>query len=187
MSQTNPVLPAAFLVPLNVAKKVMNFIIIAVGCLMAVTFFAVVILRYIFHADLFAYEEWLMAAAFWMFFMASAMATHDRMHINADILGLLISNPKWIRRRAIVVSLLELVILATLTWWGYLMVAEEFAAYPGWQTTIALKIPFVIPRSAIFIGFLMMTVFTALQLYVAIINRPSEELETVGNAKERTS
>jgi len=182
MSDLSTQLPTPLSLPLAGIKKVMNFIIIAVGCLMALTFFFVVILRYIFHADLFAYEEWLMVAAFWMFFCAAAMATHDGAHINADILGFLISDPKWIWRRALLVNVLELIVLCVVTYWGYLMIAEVFAAYPKWQTTIALKIPFVVPRFAIFFGFLMMTVFNLLHLYVLLKQGPASS--TLGSARE---
>jgi len=171
MSQLNVIAPASCTAVWRAMHKVMNGIIITIGGLMTLTFFAVVILRYLFGADLFAYEEWLMAAAFWMFFTASAMASHERMHINADVLSLILSNPTWVRRRALVVGLLELCILVTLTYWGFLMVAEEFAAYPSWQTTIALKIPFVIPRFAIAFGLFMMLAFTAIQVWALAARR----------------
>ncbi len=161
-------LPVGVARPLQVVRSLMHAIIIASGCLMALTFFAVVILRYIFHADLFAYEEWLMAFAFWGFFMAAAIATHDRAHINADILSLLITDPVWRWRRAVLVEALEVFILSYLVWWGYAMLAEEFASYPMWQTTIALKIPFFVPRLAIALGFALMWLFSLLHLWVLI-------------------
>lgn len=161
-------LPTGVARPLRFVRGLMHAIIIASGCLMALTFFAVVILRYIFHADLFAYEEWLMAFAFWGFFMAAAIATHDRAHINADILSLVVSDPVWRWRRAVLVEALEVFILSYLVWWGYEMLAEELASYPMWQTTIALKIPFFVPRLAIAFGFAMMWLFSALHLWVLL-------------------
>ena len=155
----------------------MKGIIILSGCIMALTFFFVVVLRYGFDADLFAYEEWLMVIAFWMFFMASAVATHNRVHINADILGIFITNPKVAWIRAILVQALELIVLVYLTYLSYVMIAEEVTAYPMWQTSIALKIPFLVPRLGIAIGFLMMTVYTALYLYVLLKQGPTSQVE----------
>jgi len=152
--------------------KFMNFVIISSGTIMALTFFFVVIFRYGFGADLFAYEEWLMTIAFWMFFMASAVATHDRAHVNADIVGFLITDPKTIWLRAIVVEVLELIIVSVVAYWGFLMCLEEFNTYPNWQSTIALKIPFLVPRVGIFLGFLMMAVYTALHLYLLLLKGP---------------
>ena len=40
--------------------------------IMAATFLCVVILRYGFQADLFAYNEWLLIICFWLFFMGGA-------------------------------------------------------------------------------------------------------------------
>lgn len=171
--------PPGVRIPLSIIMKCMNFIIIASGIIMSLTFFFVVIFRYGFGADLFAYEEWLMTIAFWMFFMSAAVATHNKAHINADILGTLIHNPKTIWLRALLVQFIELIIIATVTYWGFLMCMEELDTYPGWQSTIALKIPFMVPRVGIFFGFIMMTVFTALHLYLLCRNGPetiSEQL-----------
>ncbi|WP_432472441.1 TRAP transporter small permease [Amphritea sp. HPY] len=168
---TNEFSPA-IRIPMAIIMKFMNFVIISSGIIMALTFFFVVIFRYGFGADLFAYEEWLMTIAFWMFFMASAVATHDRVHVNADIVGFLISDPKVIWYRALLVEGIELIIVAVVTYWGFLMCQEEFNTYPNWQSTIALKIPFLVPRVGIFLGFLMMTVYTVLHLCLLFRNGP---------------
>lgn len=159
---------------LRAILRLQNFIIIFAGCIMALTFFCVVILRYLFDADLFAYEEWLLPIAFWMFFIASAIATHDDVHINADILGVFLKNPRYIWIRTIIVKTIELFILCYLNYLGYVMIAEEVSAYPTWDTSIALKIPFLVPRLGIALGFLMMAVYTALYLYVLLKEGPDD-------------
>lgn len=163
--------------------KVMNAIIILSGCIMALTFFCVVILRYGFSADLFAYEEWLLVIAFWFFFLASAAATYHGTHINADILGIFLSDPRTIWLRALVVMTIEFLILVYLSYLGLLMVLEDVADYPRWQTTIALKIPFLVPRLGIFMGFLLMTVFTALALIVHLKTDPKAAIPDPRNAE----
>lgn len=170
-SQTEPLSGPGSSV-LRAMLKAMHFFIILGGCIMALTFFCVVILRYGFNADLFAYEEWLMVIAFWMIFLASAVASYRDVHINADILGIMLKDPKTIHRRAIVVKAIELVVLIYLTYLGFVMIRDELASYPMWQTSIALKIPFVVPRLGIFVGFFMMTVFTALQFSLLIKQGP---------------
>lgn len=172
MAKLTTTLPIGFKVPLDLIMKCMNAIIIASGIIMALTFFFVVIFRYGFGADLFAYEEWLMTIAFWMFFMASAAATHDKAHVTADILGTMISNPKIIWYRALVVECIELVIVVVVAYWGFLMCQEELNTYPNWQSTIALKIPFLVPRIGIFLGFFMMAIYTALHLSVLLRHGP---------------
>lgn len=184
MTELSDHFPPLVSIPLKMVMKLMNIIIVFVGCLMSVTFFLVVIFRYGFNADLFAYEEWLMAACFWMFFMASAVATHNRLHVNADILGFMISDPVWTWRRAVVVEAIELLVAAFVTYWGFLMIQEAIAAYPNWQTTIALKIPFLVPRLGIFFGFLMMAVYNALHLYVMFKLGPDNPDLIADNADE---
>lgn len=162
---------------LKTLLSIMHFVIIASGCIMALTFFCVVILRYGFDADLFAYEEWLMTIAFWMFFMASAVATHNNVHINADILGIVLKRPKTIWLRAIAVKVIELLILVYLSYLAVYMVYEEIIVYPMWQMTIALKIPFAVPRLGIAIGILMMTFYTILYLYLLLKDGPTVQSE----------
>ena len=92
-------LPNAIAGPVRVALAIKNFIIVVASLIMALTFGFVVVARYGFSADLFAYEEWLMVICFWMFFMASAMGTYDKSHVNADLLGFVIKDPRklWLR------------------------------------------------------------------------------------------
>ena len=158
---------------LQIILSLMKGLIATAGCIMALTFFFVVILRYIFHADLFAYEEWLMVFSFWMIFLASAVATHDNSHITADILGFLLKNPKTIWMRDLLVKSIELFILLYLTYLGYVMITEDIAAYPMWQMSIALKIPFLVPRLGIAFSFLLMTIYTVFHLYLLVKEGPS--------------
>lgn len=158
---------------LQIVLSVMKVLISVAGCIMALTFFFVVILRYIFDADLFAYEEWLMVIAFWMIFLASAVATHDKSHITADILGFMLKKPKTIWMRDLLVKSIELCILLYLTYLGYVMINEDIEAYPMWQMSIALKIPFLVPRLGIAFSFLMMTIYTVFHLYLLVKEGPS--------------
>ena len=68
MKQVTEVLPKVIGVPLLGSLRLMRWIVVLSGFLMSVTFFAVVIIRYGFGGDLFAYEEWLLAVCFWGFF-----------------------------------------------------------------------------------------------------------------------
>lgn len=140
---------------------------LAAGCLiMAITFFLVVIFRYGFNQDLFAYEEWLLVICFWMYFIGAAIGTHDKTHVNADLLSYVISNPHWRKTRALTVGVIELIVALALTYWSFLMLQDEIASYPRWRTTIALGIPFFVPRMAMFFGFGFMSFYSLLHLLV---------------------
>lgn len=61
-----------------------------------------------------------------------------------------------------------------------LMILDEIASLPNWTTTIALKIPFMIPRMAIVVGFAFMSFYSGLRLYVLIKLRRVPDLELPG-------
>lgn len=173
MTNLTDELPRGISVPLTIILKIMNAMIIAGGCIMALTFLFVVIFRYGFNANLFAYEEWLMTISFWMFFMASAVGAARKAHINADVLGFLIKNEKIVWYRELIVEAIEIFLLCLVVYWAFLMLQEEIASYPLWQTTNALRIPFFVPRLGIFLGFVFMTIFAVLHFYLLLKNGPS--------------
>ena len=155
-----------------------EYILATFSLVLAFVFFFVVILRYLFQADLFAYEEWVLIIAFWVYFLGGAMGSYENTHVKADFLLSLIDN---LRTKWIVINFtlfIEVLIGAVLTYWGWLMLYEEIAAYPSWQTTTGLQLPFALPKLGIFIGFVLMTFYTALHLYSGLRDGPSEEWES---------
>jgi TRAP-type C4-dicarboxylate transport system permease small subunit len=54
--------------------------------ILPVTFLLVVLFRYVFRLDLFAYEEWLLPISFWLYFLASAVGSYQDTQIRADVL-----------------------------------------------------------------------------------------------------
>lgn len=142
-------------------------IYVCFGCIaMALTFFLVVVFRYGFNADLFAYEEWLLIICFWLYFIAAAIGTWEGAHVNADLLDFVILDPVKRRARAILITGIELLVTLVLFYWSTVMMIEEIGDYPRYQTTIALQIPFFVPRAAIFVGFGLMGFYSALRLFV---------------------
>ena len=147
-------------------------VFVVIACLiMAGTFFFVVIVRYGFEGDLFAYNEWLLMVCFWLFFMGGALGTYDGSHINADLLDYFTEDQRlrWLRK--LVVTVIEVVVSIALVYWAVLMIYDEIESYPNWTVTPALKIPFLIPRVGILVGLLMMSFYSALHLYALIKTR----------------
>ncbi|WP_208991103.1 TRAP transporter small permease subunit [Pseudovibrio sp. Tun.PSC04-5.I4] len=135
---------------------------------MAGTFFLVVIFRYGFGSDLFAYEEWLLIICFWMYFAGSAMGTYDGTHVNADLLTYVIKDPRKAHIRSAIIGAIEFIIAMALVYWSLLMIIDEVGSYPRWRTTIALRIPFLVPRSAMLVGFATMAFYSLLHLIVLL-------------------
>ena len=141
---------------------VQKVIIATCSVLIAVTFGAVVVLRYGFHANLFAYEEWMLVAAFLLYFLGAAQGSFDNTHIKADLMNELIASPKGRWRVGLFVMGLQVAICAILTWWAFWMVAEDIARYPLLPSTPVYKIPLAVPRGTIFVGFFLMTAYAAM-------------------------
>ena len=135
---------------------------------MGITFFLVVVVRYWFEADLFAYEEWLLIICFWLYFLAAGIGTWEGSHVSADLLNFSIHDPVKRRIRVMIITSIELIVTLVLFYWATLMVLDELRDYPNFQSTIALRIPFIVPRLAIFFGFGLMAFYSALRLWIFI-------------------
>ena len=159
-------IPVVLRRPVRMMLAVKSVFVCVASLIMAATFLCVVILRYGFGADLFAYEEWLLIICFWLYFMASALGTYENSHVNADLLNYLTDDERlrWIR--SLVVCSIELVVTLFAVYWAVLVLRDEIVSYPYWQATIALKIPFVVPRFALLLGFGLMAFYSGLRLWV---------------------
>lgn len=160
-------LPKFIGMPLKFVALVMRLIVTFTGFAMAFTFGAVVVIRYGFGGDLFAYEEWLLALSIVGFFAGAVLACSRNLHINADILGIVIENPRLIWWRGFVVLVIELIVVLFLVYACYVSLLDDFS-FPRLRATPVLRIPFVSWRIAITIAFLFMAMFIASYLYVHI-------------------
>lgn len=152
--------------PLRRLLYIQRILLAVFSVVLAAVFFAVVVLRYGFEADLFAYEEWVLVVAFWLYFIGGAQGSYEDSHIKADFLSAFISNARVRWGFSILTNLLEFFVLAVLSYWAFLMVMEEVVQYPTWPATVAWKIPYALPRLGIFIGLLLMTFYSFLHLFV---------------------
>ncbi|WP_136440894.1 TRAP transporter small permease [Pacificoceanicola onchidii] len=164
--------------------KIKSFFLILSTFILALTFFLVVVFRYVLESDLFAYEEWLLPMCFWLFFLGSAVGTYDDTQIRADILEEWFTNPRTIWLRRVIITSIELIVSVFLVYWAVLMLRDEIASYPQWQTTIALRIPFFVPRLGICVGLVFMALYSALHLYVLLKLGPASVTQNTDSAKE---
>lgn len=160
-------LPVIIGYPMKAIAFVMRQIVMVAGFLMAFTFGAVVVIRYGFGGDLFAYEEWLLGISIVGFFAGAVLASARNLHINADILGIVIQNPRLIWWRGFVVLMVELLVILFMMYACYVSLLDDFS-FPRLRATPVLRIPFVTWRIGIMIAFGFMAMFTAAYLYVHI-------------------
>ena len=160
-------LPKVVGYPMKAIAYIMRLIVMVSGFLMAFTFGAVVVIRYGFGGDLFAYEEWLLGISIIGFFAGAVLASARNLHINADILGIVIQNPRTIWWRGFIVLTVELLVILFLMYACYVSLLDDFS-FPRLRATPVLRIPFVTWRIGIMIAFGFMAMFTAAYLYVHI-------------------
>ncbi len=161
-------LPAGFAKIVDLMVRIKTILIVITLPVLPITFFLVVFLRYILEKDLFAYEEWLLMICCWLYFLGSALGTYYDTQINADLMANLTKNPFFLWFRKVSITLVELLITLVILYWGILMLGDEIEMYPRWKTTIALKIPFIVPRIGIVVGVFFMALYSALHLFVLI-------------------
>jgi TRAP-type C4-dicarboxylate transport system permease small subunit len=120
-------------------------------------FCLVVLLRYVFETDLFAYEEWVLTVAFLLYFVGGSLASRTNTHIKADIVVELIRSERTKKIYSGVILLIEALIVGMITWYAANMFLHEFARWPNIPTSPVYKIPLAVPRFFIVLGFALMT------------------------------
>lgn len=135
-----------------VVKSIMIFCnIITAGLLVCAT-----ILRYVFDSNLYGVDEIILLFAFWLYFFGSVYGSYENSHIKADIVTVYVKN---IRVKDFITLIAQAVVimvnLVFVFWaWEYFMWGLERMPH-----STALRIPLVIPQSAIFFGLVLMAVY----------------------------
>ncbi|MEO9819469.1 MAG: TRAP transporter small permease [Yoonia sp.] len=118
--------------------------------------------RYLFAFDLYGAEEFLLIAAFWLYFIGAAFGSYEKSHIEADFIQSIVGDTVVTRALGYIRDVIELVVLVVLTWWSWLLV--DFALQ-RWPVTPGWKIPLLVPQSAILVGFILMTLHAVVHLW----------------------
>ena len=133
----------------NVVKVVMIIGSVASTGLMVYS----VILRYVFKGNFYGSDEVIMLFAFWLYFMGAVYGSYENSHIKADLLNVYIKNLRSKDVVALVAQILTIVVNTIVLVWAWKYFQMELTK---WGLSTALKIPLVIPKSAVFFGFLLM-------------------------------
>jgi TRAP-type C4-dicarboxylate transport system permease small subunit len=123
--------------------------------------FIQVILRYVLHHPLMGIEELLLFPTIWLYFLGGAIASRERNHIECRVVTIYLTRPTGLYLADTLKAVLSLVISLWLTYWAY----EYFRyALRVWKESDMLYIPLVLGESALFIGLLLMSLYTAVEL-----------------------
>jgi TRAP-type C4-dicarboxylate transport system permease small subunit len=125
--------------------------------------------RYLFAADFYGAEEFLLIFAFWLYFIGAAYGSYERSHIEADFISAWLGDTPVTRALGYVRDVIEIVVLLVLTYWSFMLIQfaiESWPISPGW------KIPLLVPQSAIVVGFILMTMHSLLHFWNRLHGRP---------------
>lgn len=134
----------------------------ALALMLAVTFlvFIQVILRYVLRHPLMGIEEMLLFPTIWLYFLGGAIASRERNHIECRVVTMYVSG----RSLHIANALKAAIALGVALWlthgaYGYF----RYALRVGKESDM-LYVPLVLGESALFIGLLLMSIYTAWEL-----------------------
>jgi TRAP-type transport system small permease protein len=130
--------------------------------MLAVTFlvFIQVILRYVLHHPLMGIEEMLLFPTIWLYFLGGAIASRERNHIECRVVTM------YVRGTALhIANALKAAISLGVAIWLTSGAYEYFryALRVGKESDM-LYVPLVLGESALFIGLLLMSLYTAWEL-----------------------
>src|SRR5690606_34565426 len=111
-----------------------------------------VVLRYIFKANFYGSDEVILLFAFWLYFMGAVYGSYEDSHIKADLMNVYVKNIRIKDFIGLIAQVIMIVVnFVFLAWsWDYFMWGLE-----KMPLSTGLKIPLVIPQSAIFFGLLL--------------------------------
>jgi TRAP-type transport system small permease protein len=122
---------------------------------------AQVVLRYVFNAPLMGIEEILLFPAVWLYFLGGSAASKERNHIDCGILVLYIKKDRSLALFRIVRMGLSVLVGCWTSYWAFWFFSYSLSK---WKLSDLLYLPMFLGESAIFIGLLLMTIFSLVEL-----------------------
>ncbi len=147
--------------------KLLGVILIALMLFTTFLMFIQVVLRYVFHAPLMGIEELLNFPAFWLYVLGAAGASLQRNHIKCEILSVYIKKAKTLAILNITRSILNCALLLWILKWAYWLLAYSLRVN---KTSALLYIPMKYVESALFVGIVLMLVFSLIELFEQFIH-----------------
>ena len=139
------------------------FTFVLSGLLLAVASFQFVqvITRYVLEVPVMGLEEMLIYPTLWLYILGAVNASREDSQIRANVLDIFLKTQRSRLKLAVVAEVISLGIVGWLTWWGW-----DFFRYSlrVWKESPTLYIPTFYSDCAVFIGLLLMTLWTVASL-----------------------
>lgn len=119
--------------------------------------FIQVLLRYVFNLPLMGIEELMLFLIIWLYMLGAANASEERSHIVVDIADAFIKNQKVLKIIHFIKYLVSAVIGVILAFWFFHFFQYSLTL---WKLSPLLSIPMFFAESALFIGILLMALYS---------------------------
>lgn len=130
-------------------------------CIMSIAIlqFIQVVFRYLLNLPIILIDELVIYPTIWLYFLGCASAAREGTQISADIITTFMTNKKRIYAINTVADLVSGVLAAWLSYWAY-----DYFLYSlrVWKTSSYASIPFFYAEMALFVGFSLITIYTAI-------------------------
>ena len=161
------------------ANTIQGFILFLLMMGVMLLVFIQVLLRYVLRAPLMGIEELLLFPTIWLYLLGGAAASWERSHISCGILTLYIKQETSKIIFNLVKNGLSLVVCGWLLYWAYWYFSYSLRVM---KESATLYIPLVFGESALFIGLLLMFIYTVVEFVQDILkfvhrNNPAIEEE----------
>jgi len=141
--------------------RLQQIVLIVTSLFISIFMFVEVMLRYVFHKPIMGIEEILPLGAFWLYFIGAAYGSYKRSHIKAEVVEMMVKNPRRVAITRVVASVITFGVSLYLCKWGF-----DFFIYglTQGQFSATLFIPMVYSQSAVFFGLILMTFYFLIEL-----------------------
>lgn len=126
-----------------------------------------VFLRYIMKKEFIGFEEIIVIAIMWMYFIGASYGSYEKSHISADMLSEKLKNKNAKNLHTILISTIDTAVLLVFCFWS--------AEYIVWNInhmmySTTLRIPLITSQGSIFVGFLLMLLYNIYYLIIDVKN-----------------
>lgn len=137
---------------IKIQKTLLAILSMVVSVLMVVE----VVMRFIFQSPVFGLEEITLICMMWLYMIGAVMASHERSHLTAEMVDLVIKNKRGLAIMKALATLITLAIAGFITVWSYNLFAWGLEKQQG---TPVFRIPWVVSQSSLFFASIMFVVY----------------------------
>ncbi len=151
------------------------------GLFLLLAIIAMVLMRYVFKMNLFGIDEIILTVVMWFYFFGGINGSMEDSHIRADLVSFFVKDTKVIHYLRLFTRLIEICVMVFLIVLSYQLLVTNFQRMP---VTQGLKIPYVVPQFAIFIGYILMLVYNVGHFVDSLLAGPAAPDTDAGDLAE---